>query len=227
MALRFTKNNLANLQPSSAQFAARSKRPSRQAVLAGEITSILNRPENYVAVVPSQLENVFTKYIQAKKLYQNKPSRYFEKLRVKKNSPTAKSHASQFEEAKLKFFQSISNSNNFTTVLLRLKTDPGRQRNLLTQEKKTKKFLIKNPQVLKLASAIKEAKSSYNAKVPYSIITGLNYHNNITINKIKEHMLIHGMNANEINNTIKKIRNQLIKKYNNQKNKKSTNKKVQ
>jgi hypothetical protein len=217
MSLQFNQTNFSNAgfnrRPRS---SAPSKRSSRQAVLAGKINNILKNPVYYSRVAPIQLEKAFKNYINAKSSYKNNNkttsrSKYYNSLGVTKNSLTANHHASQFERAKLKFLQNISNNTNLTSVLMRLNSDSDRQFQLIVKEKNKKKFAKENPQALALASAIKAAKSSYNGGYRYNIIPGIQYHNKQTIDNIKKHMLIHGMTATEINETIKKIRNQIKK----------------
>ena len=190
-------------------------KPSRKVLLAGKTNNMLDNPGRYIAIVPVNLEPFFQSYMNAKALSNgtNHRTRYIEKLGIEEKTRKNRREKikEQLKNAKTKLEEKIRNSNNLASVIMRLQSDPKKQKELLKHEKLTRKITIKNPNLLKLARTIKQAKSAYNANVFNYYKTDKEMIPIIKSNKIKQlkNAKLLSMSNKEINDIVKIIRTKM------------------
>jgi hypothetical protein len=175
----------------------RGKSAARASLLSDHLKAILNHPENYVEVVPSQIESALRKQMmsnnQKKRLSSLSPAKrkYFTQIGIAQNLRTRANNARK--ESRHVMNEHI---HNLSSVLMRLQTNEKTQRKLLTAEKLARSHDPSNRELLSLYRQIQQAKSllaieEFNAFHDPRLIAGP------SVNRLKELKLL-----NESNNAV-------------------------
>ena len=182
--------------PRTASTSARRSAPTSRPRLAGHTNRILHEPTLWMEIAPIALERYFQTYINSIGP-SNVRTKYLNKLGI-----------SKFEQSKRNLLRAMENhQNNFTSVIMRLnvnRNNPNRLKQA-AELRRQEKQALKNPNLLPLARAIKQASSAMTADVWNNHIPAKINYSNRQVKLLKEKKLL-SLSNNKIDSIVRQIR---------------------